>query len=183
MGGDHDLMDPVSHHGAEGITPCEARNREVLCSIMEASGFDRYECEWWHYTLRPGAVSGHLFRFPHRLIELAKAWDTERRARDMLSVVGARFDVGRGAPALAGRVAGRRGSSRPHRRPRDRGGRIRDRPVWRGARDRCRRGCRRVPHDGAEVTASQLEGTLGCNKEKRRRGTNRSANRAAAPLR
>ena len=27
MGGDHDLMDPISHHGARGITPVEARNR------------------------------------------------------------------------------------------------------------------------------------------------------------
>ena len=26
MGGGHDLMDPVSHHGAEGITPTETKN-------------------------------------------------------------------------------------------------------------------------------------------------------------
>lgn len=51
MGGDHDLMDPVSHHGAMGITPVEARNRRQLCSIMEACGFVPYACEWWHYTL------------------------------------------------------------------------------------------------------------------------------------
>src|SRR5919201_4803002 len=35
MGGDHDLMDPISHHGAEGITRIEARNRECLRSLME----------------------------------------------------------------------------------------------------------------------------------------------------
>jgi D-alanyl-D-alanine dipeptidase len=51
MGGDHDLMDPVSHHGAHGVTPSEARNRRYLSSIMEACGFGRYDCEWWHYTL------------------------------------------------------------------------------------------------------------------------------------
>jgi D-alanyl-D-alanine dipeptidase len=51
MGGDHDLMDPISHHGARGTTPAEARNRQYLCSIMENSGFDRYDYEWWHYTL------------------------------------------------------------------------------------------------------------------------------------
>ena len=39
MGGDHDLMDSVSHHGAAGITEAEARNRERLRSIMESSGF------------------------------------------------------------------------------------------------------------------------------------------------
>lgn len=51
MGGDHDLMDPVSHHGARGITQLEARNRHYLCSIMEGCGFKSYECEWWHYAL------------------------------------------------------------------------------------------------------------------------------------
>ena len=29
MGGGHDLMDPISHHGAKGITSDEARNREI----------------------------------------------------------------------------------------------------------------------------------------------------------
>jgi D-alanyl-D-alanine dipeptidase len=52
MGGGHDLMDPVSHHGAAGISPVEARNRRQLCAIMEDCGFARYDVEWWHYTLR-----------------------------------------------------------------------------------------------------------------------------------
>ena len=30
MGGDHDLMDPISHHGARGITPAKATNRQHL---------------------------------------------------------------------------------------------------------------------------------------------------------
>src|ERR671925_1850033 len=38
MGGDHDLMDPISHHGASGITQVEARHRQYLCSIMAACG-------------------------------------------------------------------------------------------------------------------------------------------------
>lgn len=64
MGGDHDLMDPVSHHGAEGVTPLEARNRQHLCSIMETSGFDSYIYEWWHYTLREEPHPGTYFDFP-----------------------------------------------------------------------------------------------------------------------
>ncbi|MFC7549607.1 D-Ala-D-Ala dipeptidase VanX [Plantactinospora sp. GCM10030261] len=64
MGGDHDLMDPISHHGARGITPAEARNREHLCSIMESCGFDRYDCEWWHYTLREEPYPDTYFDFP-----------------------------------------------------------------------------------------------------------------------
>ncbi|WP_109505674.1 D-Ala-D-Ala dipeptidase VanX [Nocardioides speluncae] len=64
MGGDHDLMDPISHHGAPGVTSVEARNRRDLCSIMEASGFDRYDSEWWHYTLRDEPYPDSYFDFP-----------------------------------------------------------------------------------------------------------------------
>lgn len=52
MGGGHDLMDPLSHHGAKGITLVEAINRQYLRSIMNTSGFSAYDCEWWHYTLK-----------------------------------------------------------------------------------------------------------------------------------
>jgi D-alanyl-D-alanine dipeptidase len=52
MGGDHDLMDPISHHAAVGLSHRERANRRVLRSIMEHSGFDAYEPEWWHYALR-----------------------------------------------------------------------------------------------------------------------------------
>ena len=51
MGGDHDLMDAISHHGATGITDVETRNRAHLGFVMEASGFRAYEFEWWHYEL------------------------------------------------------------------------------------------------------------------------------------
>ncbi|MGC4932204.1 D-Ala-D-Ala dipeptidase VanX [Gordonia sp. DT30] len=64
MGGDHDLMDPISHHGASGITPIETQSRQHLQSIMEDSGFDRYECEWWHYTLRNEPHPNAYFDFP-----------------------------------------------------------------------------------------------------------------------
>ena len=64
MGGGHDLMDPISHHGAQGLTPTEAGNREVLRSIMEGSGFDRYEWEWWHYTLQDEPYPDTYFDFP-----------------------------------------------------------------------------------------------------------------------
>jgi D-alanyl-D-alanine dipeptidase len=63
MGGDYDLMDQISHHGAEGITPDEASNRQYLCSIMEECGFVRYDCEWWHYTLRDEPYPDTYFDF------------------------------------------------------------------------------------------------------------------------
>ena len=64
MGGDHDLMDPISHHGAAGITATETNNRQSLCTIMESAGFDRYDHEWWHYTLRDEPYPDTYFDFP-----------------------------------------------------------------------------------------------------------------------
>jgi zinc D-Ala-D-Ala dipeptidase len=64
MGGDHDLMDLISHHGAEGITRVEARNRQHLRSIMETCGFSPYQCEWWHYTLKDEPYPDTYFDFP-----------------------------------------------------------------------------------------------------------------------
>ena len=64
MGGGHDLMDPISHHGAKGITPAEAGNRQSLRSIMEACGFCSYDCEWWHYTLKGEPYPDAYFDFP-----------------------------------------------------------------------------------------------------------------------
>jgi zinc D-Ala-D-Ala dipeptidase len=64
MGGRHDLMDERSHHGAPGVSDIEAGNRRTLCSIMEHSGFQRYECEWWHYSLRDEPYPDTYFDFP-----------------------------------------------------------------------------------------------------------------------
>ncbi|MFC1437316.1 D-Ala-D-Ala dipeptidase VanX [Streptacidiphilus sp. N1-10] len=64
MGGDHDLMDSISHHGAQGIAPVEVRNRQCLRTVMEASGFSSYACEWWHYTLKDEAHPDTYFDFP-----------------------------------------------------------------------------------------------------------------------
>jgi D-alanyl-D-alanine dipeptidase len=64
MGGRHDLMDERSHHGAPGVSDVEARHRRTLCSIMEQSGFEPYECEWWHYALRDEPYPDTYFDFP-----------------------------------------------------------------------------------------------------------------------
>jgi D-alanyl-D-alanine dipeptidase len=63
MGGDHDLMDAISHHGAAGLGR-EARNRQDLCHVMERSGFRSYDCEWWHYTLKDEPYPDTYFDFP-----------------------------------------------------------------------------------------------------------------------
>jgi len=64
MGGDFDLMDPISHHGVDEITRVEASNRQALRSVMEASGFESYEREWWHYTLSAEPYPETYFDFP-----------------------------------------------------------------------------------------------------------------------
>ena len=64
MGGGHDLMDPLSHHGAPSIGPEQAGNRRALCRVMERSGFRRYELEWWHYTLADEPYPDTYFDFP-----------------------------------------------------------------------------------------------------------------------
>jgi zinc D-Ala-D-Ala dipeptidase len=64
MGGDFDLMDEISHHGATGITRAEAQNRQHLCEIMEVCGFTPYQFEWWHYTLRDEPYPDTYFDFP-----------------------------------------------------------------------------------------------------------------------
>ncbi|MGP4052057.1 D-Ala-D-Ala dipeptidase VanX [Streptomyces sp. 2A115] len=64
MGGGHDLMDSISHHGANRITHVEATNRQHLSSIMHACGFDSYDYEWWHYTLKDEPYPDTYFDFP-----------------------------------------------------------------------------------------------------------------------
>lgn len=64
MGGGHDLMDAISHHGANGVTHAAAENRRLLRSIMETCGFIPYACEWWHYTLEDEPYRDTYFDFP-----------------------------------------------------------------------------------------------------------------------
>lgn len=64
MGGDHDLMDSISHHGAQGVTQVEAGNRQCLHAVMAACGFNSYDREWWHYTLKDEPYPDTYFDFP-----------------------------------------------------------------------------------------------------------------------
>ena len=64
MGGHHDLMDPVSHHGSPGITRSAARHRQLLSDVMQDAGFVPYQREWWHYTLANEPYPDTYFDFP-----------------------------------------------------------------------------------------------------------------------
>lgn len=63
MGGDFDLMDVLSHHGASGLTETETNNRKRLRHIMESSGFEAYCNEWWHYVLIDEPYPDTYFNF------------------------------------------------------------------------------------------------------------------------
>jgi len=62
MGGDHDLMDARSHHGARVAAEAQS-NRRALRRIMGLSGFTPYETEWWHYTLTDEPHPDEYFDF------------------------------------------------------------------------------------------------------------------------
>ncbi|MFD4558853.1 D-Ala-D-Ala dipeptidase VanX [Streptomyces sp. NPDC058469] len=64
MGGHHDLMDSISHHGAKGITYAETENRHHLRSLMDSCGFSAYDNEWWHYVLKSEPHPDTYFDFP-----------------------------------------------------------------------------------------------------------------------
>lgn len=64
MGSRFDFMDERSHHTSKEVTSDEAENRRLLCSIMEASGFEAYVYEWWHYALKNEPYPNTYFDFP-----------------------------------------------------------------------------------------------------------------------
>ena len=54
MGTGFDDMSEQSHHGSKAIQEKNKeaeKNRKILAEIMEKSGFQIYENEWWHYNL------------------------------------------------------------------------------------------------------------------------------------
>jgi len=55
MGTGFDDMSEQSHHGSKVIQKNNKeaeKNRQILAEIMEKSGFQIYENEWWHYNLK-----------------------------------------------------------------------------------------------------------------------------------
>ncbi|MBQ2990109.1 MAG: M15 family metallopeptidase [Clostridia bacterium] len=50
MGGEFDWFSRISSHDYKNLTDEQRANRQLLRSVMLASGFDDYSEEWWHYT-------------------------------------------------------------------------------------------------------------------------------------
>ncbi len=64
MGSNFDFMDERSHHTSKAVTDTESKHRRLLRSIMEQSGFEAYENEWWHYLLKDEPYPDCYFDFP-----------------------------------------------------------------------------------------------------------------------
>jgi zinc D-Ala-D-Ala dipeptidase len=61
-----DFFDPLSHHGATGLSEAARANRARLRAAMERRGFVAYPPEWWHYTLAAEPYSDAYFDVPVR---------------------------------------------------------------------------------------------------------------------
>jgi D-alanyl-D-alanine dipeptidase len=64
MGTDFDCFHPRSAFAADGISSEAHKNRDLLRGTMEDAGFEPYETEWWHFTLRNEPFPKHVFDFP-----------------------------------------------------------------------------------------------------------------------
>lgn len=64
MGSGFDCLDEIAHTHNPHI-PVEARaNRLLLLNLMTKHGFNPYDKEWWHFTLRDEPYPDTYFNFP-----------------------------------------------------------------------------------------------------------------------
>jgi D-alanyl-D-alanine dipeptidase len=62
MGTGFDDMSEQSHHGSKALSEknkIAKENRKILAEIMQKSGFEIYENEWWHYNLKIFKYAGN----------------------------------------------------------------------------------------------------------------------------
>ena len=64
MGGPYDFFGEISHHDYTKISSQQKENRLLLRNAMEKHGFNAYEKEWWHYTLKNEPYPETYFDFP-----------------------------------------------------------------------------------------------------------------------
>ena len=64
MGSPFDLFNEVSHPDYKGITEEQYANRMALQHAMVRSGFEPFDCEWWHFTLKDEPYPDTYFEFP-----------------------------------------------------------------------------------------------------------------------
>ncbi len=64
MGSPFDFFGDVSHADYTAITRQQYENRMLLRKVMLDHGFEPYEGEWWHFTLKDEPYPDTYFTFP-----------------------------------------------------------------------------------------------------------------------
>lgn len=64
MGTRFDFMDELSHALSEHIQGKPRDNRFLLRNTMQQAGFNPYDTEWWHFTLKNEPFPDTYFDFP-----------------------------------------------------------------------------------------------------------------------
>lgn len=66
MGSPFDYLDPRSHFDAGHLNAEQIYNRNLLRTLMEKHGFEPYNKEWWHFTLKDEPFPQTYFDFEVR---------------------------------------------------------------------------------------------------------------------
>ena len=64
MGGKWDYFGEASHFNYQKISPKQMANRRLLRNLMIQGGFNPYEKEWWHFSLKNEPFPTTYFDFP-----------------------------------------------------------------------------------------------------------------------
>ena len=64
MGSPFDYFNEKSHPDYKGVTKEQYDNRMLLQSVMAKHGFEPFDCEWWHFTLKNEPYPSTYFEFP-----------------------------------------------------------------------------------------------------------------------
>jgi D-alanyl-D-alanine dipeptidase len=64
MGTSFDCFDTKANTEASGLSEAERENRDLLVDVMRRHGFENYDKEWWHFTLKGEPYPDTIFDFP-----------------------------------------------------------------------------------------------------------------------
>ncbi|MFG1268386.1 M15 family metallopeptidase [Xanthobacter versatilis] len=64
MGTPFDLFSPRSWPGSDAVTRAQKANRDRLAGFMARYGFQPFDKEWWHFTLKAEPFPDTYFDFP-----------------------------------------------------------------------------------------------------------------------
>ncbi|MDD4241420.1 MAG: M15 family metallopeptidase [Smithellaceae bacterium] len=64
MGTGFDCFHELSHPDNPNIAPAQRSHRLLLKTLMDKHGFNNYDKEWWHFTLRNEPYPETYFNFP-----------------------------------------------------------------------------------------------------------------------